>query len=240
MVVSGGDGPRREDEKGEARDGGNHRGPGKAQLRLPTTLTFEDYVTAKAWEQATLAACPLCQPGTCAFQRIAPYMRKVPAVAFVARYYCPEKHTTFSLLPDFYASRMPGTLDDLERAVATADAAGSVEQAADTLRPADVPEAVTLGAAVTWLRRRMELMRVVLLTVTGLFPDLVAGVLLSVQAFRERLGTSRVLVALRGICADYLYSLPRPLGLNPRSRPVLGGVRGRRQSLGPDPPPHSR
>lgn len=83
-------------------------------------------------------------------------------------------------------------------------------------------------------------MRVVLLTVSGLFPDLVAGVKLSVQAFREHLGTARVLVALRGICASFLYSLPRPLGLSPRFSPTCGGACGRRQSLGPDPPPHSQ
>jgi hypothetical protein len=32
-------------------------------------------------------------------------MRKIPAVAFVARYYCPEQRTTFGLLPDFYVSQ---------------------------------------------------------------------------------------------------------------------------------------
>jgi hypothetical protein len=163
-------------------------------------------------------------------------MRKVPAVAFVARYYCPEQHTTFGLLPDFYASRMPGTLDDIERAVATAEATSSVEHAADTLRPADVLDAVTLGAAVAWLRRRIALVRTTLVTVSGLFPERFAGMALSIRAFRERLGSSRVLVALRGICERYLHALPRPLGLNPRARPAIAGVRGHRQSPGPDPP----
>jgi hypothetical protein len=167
-------------------------------------------------------------------------MRKVPAVAFVARYYCPEQRTTFSLLPDFYASRMPGTLDDIERAVATAETTASVEQAADTLRPADVPDAVTLGAAIAWLRRRLALVRTMFVTVTGLFPELFAGVALSVRAFRERLDTSRVLVALREICERHLHALPRPLGLNPRAQPALAGVYGYRQSSGPDPPRRPR
>ena len=164
-------------------------------------------------------------------------MRKVPAVAYVARYYCPEQHTTFGLLPDFYASRMPGTLDDIEHAVATAEATGKVEQAADTLRPADALDAVTLGAAVAWLRRRLALVRTMFVTVTGLLPDLFAGVERSVRAFRERLGTSRVLVMLREICAPHLHALPRPLGLNPRAQPAIAGARGHRQSAGPDPPP---
>ncbi len=63
------------------------------QLRLESTLSFEEYVTGRGWEQATLAACPLCPPGSCHFQRLGTYMRKVPAVGFVARYYCPEQHT---------------------------------------------------------------------------------------------------------------------------------------------------
>ena len=55
--------------------------------------------------------------------------------------------TSFGLLPDFYASRMPGTLDAIEEAAAKAEMAPSVEKAADQMRPADAPDAVTLGAA---------------------------------------------------------------------------------------------
>jgi hypothetical protein len=223
--------------KEEASDGSHHHGPDEAQLRFATTLTFEQYVTAEGWKQATLPACPLCKPGTCGFQRLAPYMRKVPGVAFVARYYCPEQHVTFSLLPDFYASRVPGTLDDIEHAVATAETVVGAEHAADTVRPASAPDAVTLGAAVAWLRRRIAWVRALLVTVAGLFPERFADVGRSVRAFRERLGTSRMLVTLRGICEPHQYALPRPLGLNPRPSPTIGGIRGRRQSPGPDPPP---
>jgi hypothetical protein len=158
-------------------------------------------------------------------------------VAFVARYYCPEQHTTFGLLPDFYASRMPGTLDDIEQAAVTAELAPSVEHAAAQLRPAESPDAVTLGAAVAWLRRRLVLVRALLVTVLGLLPDRFAGLGLWVRLWRERLGTSRVLVALREICARQLYALPRPLGLNPRVPVALPRRRGRQQSTGTDPPP---
>lgn len=224
--------------KEEARDGSHRRGPDKAQLRFATTLTFEQYITAEGWKQATLPSCPLCKPGTCGFHRLAPYMRKVPGVAFVARYYCPEQHTTFSLLPDFYASRVPGTLDDIERAVATAEAVGGVEHAADTLRPASAPDAVTLGGAVAWLRRRIAWVRALLITVASLLPDCFADVERSVRAFRRCLGTSHVLVTLRGICASHLHALPRPLGLNPRAQVGIAGAHAHRQSPGPDPPPH--
>lgn len=163
-------------------------------------------------------------------------MRKVPAVGLVRRYYCPEQHTTFGLLPDCYASRVPGTLDDIERAAAQAEASSSLEQAAEEVRPGDAPDAVTLGAAVAWVRLRVAWVRALLITVIGLFPDLFAGVRPSVRAFRERLGTSRVLVALRGICEPHLYALPRPLGLNPRPRWALASGEARQQSIGPDPP----
>jgi hypothetical protein len=67
------------------------------------------------------------------------------------------------------------------------------------------------------MRRRVAWVRALLVTIAGLFPDLMAGVGASILAARERLATSRVLVALRGICAPHLYALRRPLGLNPRA-----------------------
>jgi hypothetical protein len=160
----------------------------------------------------------------------------VPTVAFVARFYCRLHHTTISLLPDFYASRVPGFLDDIERAAATVEAGGGTERTANTLRPADAADAITLGAAVAWVRRRVAWVRALLAIVGGLFPDLFAGVKRSVGAFRAHLGTSSILVALRGICERHLHALPLPLGLNPRA-PVAGPRdRAPRQSMGPDPP----
>lgn len=210
------------------------------QLRLASKLTFEQYVTTRAWEQATLEACPLCWPGECRLEPLAPYLRKVPAVAFVARFYCRAQRTTISLLPDFYASRVPGLLDDIELAAEAAEAGGGTEHTADTLRPADAPDAVTLNAAVAWVRRRVAWVRALLAIVATLFPDLFAGVKPSVGAFRARLGTSSVLVALRGICERHLHALPRPLGLNPRLPVAPPRFRAPRQSMGPDPPAEAR
>jgi hypothetical protein len=203
---------------------------------LESPLTFEEYVTGRGWEQATLAVCPLCPPGACHLQGLGTYRRKVPVEAFVARYYCPEQHTTFGLLPDFYASRVPGTLDDIERTAAKAEASAGVERAAEDLRPGDEPGAVTLSVAVAWVRRRVAWVRALLVTVAGLFPELFAGLRPSIGAFRRRLGTSRVLVALRGICAPYLYALPPPLGLNPRTPWGLLREDARPQSIGSDGP----
>jgi hypothetical protein len=202
------------------------------QLRLESTLTFEEYVTSRAWEQATLAACPLCPPRTCHLHRLGTYMRKVPAVGYVARYYCPEQRTTFGLLPDCYASRVPGTLDDIEDTAARAEASTSVEQVAEELRPGEEADAVTLSVAVAWVRRRIAWVEALLSTVATLFPDVFGGVTRgSVRAFREHLGTTRVLVALRGICARHLHALPVPLGLNPRPAGVGARGGGRQQPI---------
>jgi hypothetical protein len=210
------------------------------QLRFGSTLTFEQYVTTQAWKQATLAACPLCAPGKCRLEKLAPYMRKVPVVAFVARCYCPVQHITFSLLPDFYASRVPGLLEDIERATMAAEVGGGTEHTANTLRPADALDAVTLGAAVAWLRRRVAWVRTLLAIVGTLFPDLFAGVERSVRAFRARLGTPSALVELRGICERHLHALPLPLGLNPRTPAAPPRDRTSRQSMGPAPPAEAR
>ena len=163
-------------------------------------------------------------------------MRKVPAVAFVARYYCPERHTTFGLLPDFYASRVPGTLDEIEGAAALAETVLGVERAAEELRPPDTPDAVTLPAAIAWLRRRIAFVRALLITVAGLFADRFAGLGSSIGAWRERLGTERVLVALRGI----LRVAPVRVAPASRSQPpkyqVTEPERRCQQSTGPEPP----
>ena len=167
-------------------------------------------------------------------------MRKVPAVAFVARFYCPDQRTTFGLLPDFYASRTPGTLDAIEEAAAYAETAPSVATAADDLRPADAQDAVTLDAAVRWLERRITLVRATLVTVLGLFPERFAGCAPRVSAFRARLDTMHVMVALRGICEPHLHALPRPVGLLRRWIAREGGSGGHQQSMGPDPPDDGR
>jgi hypothetical protein len=221
---------------------GSHQsaGPWEVQLRLATEQTLEQYVNERGWETATLSACPLCEQGTCHFHRLGTYMRKVPTVAYVARYYCPESHTSFGLLPDFYASRMPGTLDRIEEVAVQAETAPSLEKAADQARPADAPDAVTLGAALVWLRLRVTIARAILTTAKGLMPERFGDLPPRVSAFRHRLGTLRVLVALRSICEPYLHQLAAPLGLVPR---LVWGPRpgpARAQRPGPDPPPRTR
>ncbi len=209
----------------------------KVQLRYGTKLTLDDYVRTQGWQKARLETCPICPPGQCRPEPHGRYMRKVPRVAWVARFLCPSTGTTIGMLPDFYASRMPGTLPDLEEAAARAEAAPSVEAAADELRPGDVEEAVTLPTAVRWVRVRLVLVRATLTTVRGLLPALFERCEVTVRSFRERLGVQSVLMVLREICERYLHVLPPPLGLVPP--PASRRLRGKRlpQSTGPDPPP---
>ena len=143
---------------------------------------------------------------------------------------------TIGVLPDFYASRMPGLLDDVEEIVAIAEAARSVEAAAEELRPAEELDAVTLPSAVRWLRRRLAPIHRILATVIGLLPDRFEGCAPTVASFRERLGTTRALVALREICRLYLHCLREPLGLVPACASRVAAIRRRQQSMGRGPP----
>ena len=111
-------------------------GHGRVQLRFRTGLTGEQYVTTQGWRDATLVRCPNHPGGGCSLARHGTYARKTPPGTRIARWYCPESHTTFSLLPDCLAARLPGTLAELEHAVVTAERLPSVAAAATRLRSA--------------------------------------------------------------------------------------------------------
>ena len=181
-------------------------GPWPVQLRYPTEHTGEQYVSAEAWSAARLPRCPNHPHGGCSFARHGTYRRKTPAGTLIARWYCPESHTTFSLLPDCLAARLPGTLDELEAVVAAVEQAPSLISAADQLRP----DAIALPGALRWLRRRVRLVRNALAHVIGLLSDQFARCGASVAAFRQRLGTTTALRKLRELTASWLATLPAP------------------------------
>jgi transposase-like protein len=122
------------------------------QIALRTQSSAEAYITNREWRDARLFACPLHADGNCSFARHGSYSRVTPQGLRIARWYCPEGHRTFSLLPDFLAARLPGLLSSIEAAVDTAKSARSLESAADVLRGFEV----TLPSAVRWLRRRVR------------------------------------------------------------------------------------
>jgi hypothetical protein len=201
------------------------------QLRFATGLTSESYVSRQAWREASLPGCPLHPKGGCGWARHGTYARVHPGGARVARWYCRAGHRTFSLLPDCLAARLPGTLAEVERVVATVEQAKSLEAAADTLRPD-----IELPGAVRWVRRRVKAVHGALITIVGLLPERFAGAVASVLGLRAHLGVTSVLPALRAIAAPFLPGVVPPLGLRP---PPAGGGEHRRSSQqqpGPDPP----
>jgi len=101
----------------------------------------------------------------------------------IARWYCPEGHCTFSLLPDHLAARFPGTLVELEQVVETVESARSLEAAAEVLRP----DPITLPSALRWMRRRVAPVRALLVVLIGMFPQLLLGCTPNLGALRERL-----------------------------------------------------
>lgn len=119
-------------------------------------------------------------------------------------------HRTVSMLPDFFPSRFPGTLDEVEQAVNIADTSVSQEQAAEALRPD-----ITLPSALRWLRRRIKYVREILNILAGLLctqcpPDL--------PCFREKCSVKSVLPYLRALAEDHLQSLPSIIGFGRRHR----------------------
>ena len=207
------------------------------QLRYATGPAGEQYVSAELWRQARLDRCPLHPHGGCGFARHGTYERKTPAGTHIARWYCPQGHCTFSLLPDHLAARFPGTLPEIEQVVAAAQGASSLEACADALRP----DPVSLPSALRWLRRRLARVQPLLLIAVAMAPQCLLGCPPTIAGLRQRLGVvsllDSVLIRLRDLLAEHLPALAFPLGF--RCRPDRGGEAqaGLQQHMGPDPPP---
>lgn len=148
----------------------------------------------------------------------------------VARYYCPDAHSTFSLLPDCLAARLRGDLAEVERVVAVVEAAPSVEAAADELRPD-----IELPGAIRWIRRRLGPARAVLLAVVTLLPPLVGSCHPTLEEVGQLLGTP-VLRQVRAHAEKHLGKLAAPIGFGPRPRRGGRPRAPREHDLGPDPP----
>lgn len=84
--------------------------------------------------------------------------------------------------------------------------------------------------------RRLMPVRMALIALVTMMPELFAGCAPTVTAMRLVLGTGSALVALREVGAAHLGALPPPLGFGPRRK---GGWRrwgDRQHDMGPDPP----
>ena len=178
------------------------------QIRYPEQLSEEEYREQKGWKKVQLDCCPFHKQGGCGLSRHGTYPRKFPEYCLVARWYCPVKRCTISLLPDFFPSRFSGTLDEVEHAVNVADQVPSQEAAAEILRPE-----ITLPSALRWLRRRIKPVREILNILTGL---LCTECPADLPSFRKKYGVQRVLIHLRGLCEEHLQCLPPFIGFGPR------------------------
>lgn len=139
---------------------------------------------------------------------------------------------TFSLLPDCLASRLPGTLVEVEQVVATVEKLGSVEAAAHVVRRNEV----YLPGAIRWTRRRVNAVRATLVTLIGLMPHRFVGCEPFLASFRRALGVEMVLVELREIANDHLAALGPPVGFGPRPKPAPRHPNRDQHDKGPDPP----
>lgn len=158
--------------------------------------------------QAKPDHCPLHPYGDCGLVRHGYYPRKIPNYCFIARYLCPLAKVTIGLIPDFFCSRFPGTLDEVEEAVNVANNCASQEEAAEKLR-----SEITLTSALRWLRRRIKYVKDTLTIVTGLFQ---LECYPSLENFRCHFASRKILVTLRGAAVHFLQSLPPVVGFGHR------------------------
>ncbi|MBB3011271.1 hypothetical protein [Cupriavidus alkaliphilus] len=195
------------------------------QIPLRTQSSVENYIARREWVTARLEHCPLHPSGGCAFARHGTYSRVTPFGIRIARWYCPQGHKTFSLLPDFLAARLPGLLASIDAVVASASSMRSVEAAADALRSDDV----SLPAATRWLRRRLRAVQAVLHGVDSL-PETALGVRQLKQC-----GVCGSLFELRRTLPDHaLNELPAPLGFLPSCQVAVRHSAGLEQEMGHD------
>lgn len=180
-------------------------------------------------------SCPLHPKGGCGFRSCGSYQRKQPLGLHIRRWYCPTAHCTFSLVPDFAATRIASSLQEVEDVVAHFDAHRSqghcVELASRAIRPELEP-----AGAVRWVRRRRNWVSAAIAVLVGVAPDLLAGCELKVAALRAALGCDCVLVRAREIAAAQLEHMPAPLGFAPLNKTYNHRQHRRAHTMGPDPP----
>ena len=200
------------------------------QIRFATDLSADEYVRQQAWKDAALDNCPLHRKGGCGFARHGTYSRQTPEGTKIARWYCPDGHSTFSLLPDCLSSRLPGSLIEVETAIDKVENAPSQEAAVYGFRID-----VGLAGVLRWIRRRLFLIHTTLRLLTKLVPAF-HDCRPSISSFKAALGVEYVLPALRMSAGPYLYVLPPPVGFGPRPQRKKGKKPPFQHKTGTDPP----
>lgn len=207
---------------------------GAIQIRYDTDLTVEDYITRKAWWDASAPACPYHPQGGCRLVSHGTYGRKQPEGVRVRRFLCRRSGRTVSLLPDCLAAHWSGTLGEVERVVREAARARSLEEAANRLRT----DWVSLASAMRWVQRRVRAVGAFLTALCTLFPERCGGLEPQLEAFSSRLGCDPVLPCLRALAEPRLGALPAPVGfLRQWNGAGLRGPAHAPHANGLDPPP---
>jgi hypothetical protein len=201
------------------------------QLRFAIDLTSEEYVNRQGWCLARLWRCPLHPQGGCSFARHGTYERVSPPGTLIARWYCPEGHCTFSLLPDCFAARLSGTLVEVEAVVDQVEQSHTLEKAVAELRLD-----IDLPGVLRWTRRRLQAVHAALTTLKGLMPEHFLDCSPTLASFRQQLAVTWVLITLRDRAAAHLPHLPPPLGFCPRPRPGRVPLKAHQHQTGADPP----
>ena len=206
------------------------------QMRFVTSLTDEEYVSQRAWNDVQARPCPWCKPGTCQLAPHGFYARVKPKGAWIRRFICRRQGRTVSLLPDCLAAHVTGSLEELEAAVAQAGEAATRAAAGAQARP---PGECSLASAQRWLQRRMGWVEALLVTVKGLCPERFAGVDATLAGFGQQLDSGSVLRSLREVAEQHLQELLIPVGF--RHCSASAGARiaqpwAKKQYMGLDPP----
>ena len=203
-------------------------------MRFATNLTDEEYVSQRAWNDIAAPPCPWCQPGKCQLAPHGFYARVAPPGARIRRFICRTGRRTVSLLPDCFAAWVQGSLEAQEQAVRVAEESATQAEAVAQVRP---PGECSLASAQRWLKRRMQWVGELLVTVKGLYPERFTGVAPTLAGFGQQLGSETVLRTLREVAAVHLGALPAPVGFRPVSMAVrTGTVDPETQATGLSPP----
>ena len=188
------------------------------QLRYRADCSCKDYISLELWREARLGACPGHPEGGCGLHRNGHYFRKTPfGPAPIARFRCPQSGATFSLLPDFFAARMPGTLAEIESAADCFERGGSSLEAARAAR--GIGRTVEDGGMRRWARLRLAAALACIAAAITIFPDELGGCACAVFEVRARLGCECALTGLRRRFEAHLQTLPAPLGFAARASP---------------------
>ena len=163
------------------------------------------------------------------------YPRQQPAEFLIPRWYCRQAHQTISLLPDFAAAKVPGTLQAIEAAVLQFDDAveqgARVHQAAREVRPD-----IEVQGALRWIRRRRTWMQAAFALLMGCCPDALTQCESTLQAVRAALATPCMLLSMREIAASQLHHAAMPLGFALARRMGKSAAPCAQHIMGPDPP----